>query len=164
MIDYKKDGIDHINIYSKGKTALGRFLSNFAQADIETEDGDFISIEGYWYWLVCNSCPNVVSDDLESLRTVFGYDAKILGKSLREKYVLNETQLDSDLNFKRKIKSAIRFKIENHLQFKNELKTSTLPFEHYYVFYGKIKEPSSHRWVIDYLDELRKEYGDSLRE
>jgi hypothetical protein len=45
MIDYKKDGIDHINVYSKGKTPLSRFLSNFAEADLETEDGNFASIE-----------------------------------------------------------------------------------------------------------------------
>ena len=44
------DGIDHINIYSKGKTSLGRWLSNFAKSPIETEDGHFDSIEGYWYW------------------------------------------------------------------------------------------------------------------
>lgn len=159
MIDYKKDGTDHINVYSKGKTSLGRFLSNFTETDLETEDGSFASIEGYWYWLVCNSSAKVDSTDLESLRKVFGSDAKALGKILRERYALTEKQLDDDPEFKRKIKSAIKFKIDNHPQYKAELKTSTLPFEHYYVFYGKIKEPASHRWVIDYLEELRKEYG-----
>lgn len=159
MIDYKKDGVDHINIYSKGKTSLDRFLSNFAQADLETEDGNFASIEGYWYWLVCSGSATVNLTDLELLRKVFGSDAKVLGKTLRERYALTEKQLDNDLEFKRKLKSAIKFKIDNHPQYKAELKASTLPFEHYYVFYGKIKEPESHRWVIDYLEELRKEYG-----
>lgn len=163
MIDYKLDGIDHINVYSKGKTSLGRFLSNFAETNLDIEDGSFASIEGYWYWLVCSGCPIVESKDLESLRMVFGSDAKILGKKLRERYALNETQLDSDLNFRRKIKTAIKLKIEES-QYKGEFTASTLPLKHYYVFYGSVKEPKSHHWVIDYLDELRKEYGDSLRE
>lgn len=40
------DGIDHINIYSKGKTTLGRMLSNFACTPFtHPEDGKFASIE-----------------------------------------------------------------------------------------------------------------------
>jgi len=31
MINPEEDGITHINIYSKGKTDLGRMLSNFAK-------------------------------------------------------------------------------------------------------------------------------------
>ena len=34
-IDPSKDGIDHINIYSKGKTELGKYLSNFTYAPIK---------------------------------------------------------------------------------------------------------------------------------
>lgn len=29
------DGIDHINVYSKGKTELGKLLSNFARTPFE---------------------------------------------------------------------------------------------------------------------------------
>ena len=47
MINPQNDGVDHINIYSKGLTELGRFLSNFEHILITTEDGDFNSIEGY---------------------------------------------------------------------------------------------------------------------
>ena len=39
MYKPKDDGITHINIYSQGKTQLGRFLSNFEPSPIETEDG-----------------------------------------------------------------------------------------------------------------------------
>lgn len=39
MINPEEDGITHINIYSKGKTDLGRMLSNFAKFPIETVDG-----------------------------------------------------------------------------------------------------------------------------
>ena len=44
-----EDGITHVNVYSRGLTTLGRWLSNFAHCPIETEDGPFASIEGYWY-------------------------------------------------------------------------------------------------------------------
>lgn len=165
MIDYQQDGIDHINIFSRGKTSLGRFLSNFAYADIETEDGDFNSIEGYWYWLLHDSSNIEAVKDIESMRVLFGFDAKNLGKKLLERYgsrFSEEKQVDNDTDFQRKIKGAIKFKIDNNVKYKEELTTCTLPFEHYYVFYGKIKEPTSHRWVIDYFDELRKEYKNAF--
>ena len=45
MIDPKLDGIEHINIYSKGKTELGRLLTNFAQTPfIHPEYGRFESV------------------------------------------------------------------------------------------------------------------------
>ena len=45
------DGIDHINVYSRGKTALGRQLSNFASTPFKhPTDGDFLTVEGWWYW------------------------------------------------------------------------------------------------------------------
>jgi hypothetical protein len=36
------DGKTHINVYSKGLTELGQFLSNFAEAPAQTPDGEFI--------------------------------------------------------------------------------------------------------------------------
>ena len=40
------DGVHHINVYSKSKTEIGRWLSNFSYSPIQTKDGDFESIEG----------------------------------------------------------------------------------------------------------------------
>ena len=51
MINPKQDGISHVNIYSQGKTELGRMLSNFYHYQVITKDGNFTSVEGYWYWL-----------------------------------------------------------------------------------------------------------------
>ena len=46
------DGVTHINVYSKGTTALGRALSNFAHIPfMVVPNGRFESIEAYWYWL-----------------------------------------------------------------------------------------------------------------
>lgn len=142
MIDYKQDGINHINIYSKGKTSLGRFLSNFADARIETEDGEFSSVEGYWYWLLLKNDTAMIQREKESLRIFFGFDVKDLGRRLLKRYgsrFSEEKQVDNDSDFQRKIKNAIKFKIDNNLKYKEELAKCTLPFEHYYVYYGKVK-------------------------
>ena len=47
----ENDGIDHINVYSKGKTVLGRALSNFSYSRIRIPFlGTFLSVEAFWYW------------------------------------------------------------------------------------------------------------------
>jgi len=50
-IKVEEDGVTHINIYSKGRTTLGQMLSNFEDSPFTCEDGNFRSIEDYWYWL-----------------------------------------------------------------------------------------------------------------
>ena len=45
------DGVDHINVYSKGATELGRFLTNMNNIPVNTKHGRFQSVEGYWHWL-----------------------------------------------------------------------------------------------------------------
>jgi len=144
------DGITYINIYSKAKTELGKFLSNFYECDIKTEDGEFKSIEGYWFWLTC--IPNSETDLLKKLS---GNAAKKLGTNLKKIYPAN---FDTETNeiFQDKIKLAIRYKIENS-SYKNEFIESTLPFEHYYVMYGKVVKPKQHQWVIKFIEEYRKE-------
>jgi hypothetical protein len=73
------DGLTHINIYSQAKTALGRALSNFNDNWITTLDGDFASIEAYWYWLGCQH------PDKELLRPLHGAEAKRVGRDLAAK-------------------------------------------------------------------------------
>ena len=52
MFQPNEDGITHINICSKGKTELGRLLSNFAHTPFWLQGaGRFESVEGYWFWL-----------------------------------------------------------------------------------------------------------------
>ena len=50
------DGVTHINVYTKGKTELGRMLSNLHSSDTNIEiDGEvltFKTLEGFWYFLV----------------------------------------------------------------------------------------------------------------
>jgi hypothetical protein len=142
------DGIDHINVYSKGSTKLGRDLSNFAAIGIvHPEYGKFASIEGFWYWLATGL-------RYDELRYLSGYKAKQLGKTLPKSHLAN---------FKAIIKEGLKLKLEQHLDLFKALKESTLPLTHYY-WYGdidnpKIVIPSDSQWILDYLTELRGQNG-----
>lgn len=141
----KEDGITHINVYSKGKTELGKWLSNFTKTPIETEDGYFESIEGYWYWLGTNH------ERKDELRHVSGWQAKSLGREIK-----SEDWQSSD-DFKRKICAAITIKINSNSKMLLALKENTLPLTHYYV-YGenhqnpKVIEPKDGRWIIEFMN------------
>lgn len=139
-LDPKEDGITHINIYSKSKTELGRFLSNFYPVKIDTEDEEFASIEGYWYWL---------SSKDDTLRTLSEYEAKKYGQSIDA-----EDWLDSE-TFRGKIKKAIVSKIWSNPKYVEMLKAADLPFVHYYIFKGKVVLVPKTDWIVDFIHELR---------
>lgn len=141
----ENDGIDHINVYSKGKTQLGRFLSNFSYSPIETSEGTFSSIEAYWYWLGANDPRR------DKIRTLFGGDAKVFGRTL------NQGPRLSSEEFQLKIQSAILQKIKNNPEMKLQIENCGLEFVHYYVFKGKTKEATKHRWLMNFFNNLKKE-------
>lgn len=136
-----KDGTTHINIYSKGRTELGRFLSHFQYHPIDTEDGYFESIEGYWYWLSTRD---------DRLRNLSGYQAKQLGDSLR-----SVSTIASNL-FQRKILAATTIKLDTMpLHLLKELHTSRLPLIHAYEHNGKYTIQSSMDWIIKAINHRR---------
>ncbi|MDO8640110.1 MAG: hypothetical protein Q7R33_01040 [Nitrosarchaeum sp.] len=139
-MDPTQDGIDHINIYSKGRTTLGRWLSNFALMSFVCEDGEFQSVEGYWYWIKTKN---------DELRQLSGFRAKQLGMSLP----IVEELLEEE--FRKKIRKAINAKVTQNQKLKVALIQSTLPFTHYYVFKNFVKEAGSE-WVVEHFETIRK--------
>lgn len=140
-----KDGIDHINIYSKGKTELGRYLSNFTYSPFEHPIyGNFKSIEGFWYY-------NLTGD--EKLRELYGYEAKKHGQN-QCKYVINgEWGVD-----RTQVKLAIIAKLtQSNPEMLEEFIYSDLPFKHYYNFGGKIIEPKEAQWLVNFFINLREQ-------
>lgn len=140
-----EDGITHINVYSKGKTEVGRFLSNFSYSPIIIDNLLFNSIEGYWYYIITD---NILMCDK------YGQHAKMFGKTLPR---INE--IDPI-----KIKSAIDIKLKNYINRLNELLTSNLPLAHYYVYNGKKKDAGSeYDWIIEHIEyrrqQLKTKYG-----
>lgn len=136
------DGITHINIYSKGKTTIGRALSNFAY--LPTTEA--ASIEGLWYYLSTNH------PDRELLLDMYGAKAKELGRKFKDTDPL-ETE-----NFQELILKAIKTKYYTHPGLLLLVNNTTLPYEHYYVF-GKdkpiVRQPEDNNWVIDYHTKVR---------
>lgn len=135
----EQDGNTHINIFSRGKTELGRFLSNFAHSPITTEDGPFMSVEGYWYWL---------SNRNEQMRNVSGWNAKKTGRTYPKTIQLTEQE------FQRKIREACWIKIHSNRHMLEVFKVSTLPFTHYYVFSGFVKG-AGYEWITDMWEAFR---------
>ena len=131
--DPSMDGVTHVNVYSKGKTSLGRWLSNFTHEPIETEDGPFNSIEGYWYWLGCRH---------DRLRVLSGFAAKQFGRECEKAVVLGP------LEFRAKVCRAIRVKALQRPDMLAELRANQLPLAHYYVFNNKVK-PAGGEWILD---------------
>jgi predicted NAD-dependent protein-ADP-ribosyltransferase YbiA (DUF1768 family) len=158
-----KDGVDHINIYSKGETELGRLLTNFAHTPFTVEDGEFASVEAYWYWLLAvekyKGTVHQFVVELIKLRDLYGYQAKKLGREIvGERF----DELDTSLWFQTKILKAFYAKIEAHPQIAELLKDSTLPFQHYYVFVGRKVEPTSHKWQLKYWERIRRQLKEGV--
>ena len=143
------DGIDHVNVYSRGNTRLGRYLSNFFAMDppIETEDGSFVSIEGYWYWLSVDP----TNPRREELRTASGSSAKALGRRLRG------NDWPEVPRFQEKICSAIRTKILISPGCMEQLSQNRLPFAHYYVMGGEVREPKEGKWILQCILDVQLE-------
>ena len=154
--DPNQDGITHLNIYSKGATEIGRFLSNFAKSEIITPDGNFLSVEGYWHWLGIANTPQK-----DVLRYAYGYKAKQVGTQLKNTF---GQRFDND--FENKIINAITYKLDRNKKLlianKNLLK---LPIVHYYTFPDKqtgklvvVDMTEKYKWMIDairkYIDKI----------
>lgn len=137
------DGVDHINIYSKGQTELGRLLSNFAACTIMTEDGPFRSIEGYWYWLLADP----TNFERDALHHMYGFKAKERGRLLQ-----SPQQFVAPAEFRRKIRKAVWAKIQASPRLRGLMLANTLPYRHYYNYGGKIVEPEGSLWLIRFIE------------
>lgn len=157
MIQFSEemDGVEYINAYSKGKTDLGRYLSNFSAIDggqrISLKEGDFKSIEGYWYYLNVHPC---LGDKL--LMDMVGNEAKLYGKELLGNRGGRVTLPD----FEEKILQATREKLLCSTVGMMLYKELKLPIVHFYSYRGRIVRSDSNLFQIKYLNEtLRKELG-----
>jgi hypothetical protein len=150
MIKIENDGIDHINIYSRGATEIGRKLSNFSYTPFVLPDhGLFNSVEGFWYWLTRRD---------DRLRFLDGYEAKKLGRKLP---VIHSYKKCEYHLFQQEIKSAIDVKLNTHREIRIGLFASELPLVHYYVVRNEIERsiniPDNSVWLMDYFTEIRGE-------
>lgn len=144
--DPTDDGFTHINTYSKGRTELGRMLSNFAFSPfVYAEYGKFNSVEGYWYWYL-------TGQKHDDLRTLSGSYAKVKGQSYvsdRIEHSLSEETIEI-------MQGAIICKIAQNPKLQEMLLSSTLPFCHYYYMHGRVINPfDGHDWFSETLEDIR---------
>ena len=128
-----EDGVDFINIYSKGKTEVGRELSNWALHPINISIGKFSSIEGLIFFL------GSFDDDLRGL---YGFYAKQLGEK-RDR----EIRLPEDV-FRGYIIEAMKCIAPNIII------GEKLPLVHYYEYGGKRIVPKKWLWQVELWEKL----------
>ena len=150
LIKDTDDGVTHINMYSKSKTSFGKMLSNFYKFPIHTDDGDFLSVEGYWYWLSIDE----TIKEREELRTLYGFNAKKRGKEIiKETNDGKNSRFDSD--FENKILKAVWYKFRRNAHLISP-EFRRLPIVHYYCYSGKIVDVTSkYPWLIDGITKMR---------
>ena len=131
------DGIDHINVYSRGKTALGRQLSNFASTPFKhPTDGDFLTVEGWWYWTMTG---------FDALRELEGWECKQLGLKAN---LIRTHPTEEELIV------TYRAKLDCNPDLKIALEQNRLPLEHYYVYGGKVVIPKEWQWTAKLWEKL----------
>lgn len=148
MSDPTKDGIDHINIYSQGKTNLGQYLSNWAYAPTVLLAGTFDSLEGYWFFLYTGN---------DMFKTLSGWEAKKEGQD--SKIENRQVKLSNNPLFRKRFGHAMREKVRQHPDLLKMLQDSFLPFTHYYVMQGRVVN-AGHEWVTEEWEKIRQELMD----
>lgn len=144
-----EDGITHINIFTRGRTRLGRLLTNLADLPVDhPTHGRFRTAEGLWYYLK-TGCKH------ESLRAMTGFDAKKAGRELE--VVWHKT-------FREEFLLGVRAKILGNEELTELLRHSTLPFAHYYYYGSPVGEvppkmvyPRDSDWQMEFFEALRQE-------
>ena len=141
------DGITHINIYSKGKTGLGKGLSHFAYTPFtHPYFGTFKCMEGLWFYL--RNGQHLLSPEKQdgNYRTLSGFDVKKYGRDF-ERHIYPDFQED--------ILAANYQKIIQSSQLQCWITESTLPFTHYYAFNGYVVHPKESEWLCIGFDDIR---------
>ena len=149
-----KDGVTHINVYSKAQTLTGRKLTNYAKSPFRDPlFGEFESMEGFWFWLSSGKQYN-------HLRKLSGFKAHHLGK-----IVCNENSFTMDEEkFKNYITIATKAKLRQNKDILQMLvETGDLPLVHYYYDYNeidlskaKVTYLKKHHWQMELLMEIRE--------
>lgn len=136
------DGVDHINIWERGTTELGRALSHGSRIKL-THDifGKFSSMESFWYYMQSEE-----RDD--RMRNMSGQTLRSFARKMTPARIINFRAIIMDSNYQR---------IKANKPLAADLAKSTLPFECYFI--GKDSDvrirPNYFKWMIAGFDEIR---------
>ena len=156
--DPNLDGINHINVYSRGKTEIGRFLSNMAHTPFEyqrfeSQRFDLKNVESFWYYAKLEwTC----DPRLENIFEKNAFEAKKLGKLIEKDHEREfEHIVWDEQEFRRSILDCIRVKIESYPEMKDSILENDLPLNHYYVNQsGGVVRLPKYNWLITGIENL----------
>lgn len=145
------DGIDHINIYTKGKTPVGKALTNLSPYTFMYEGDRFMSVEGFWYYHKMK----ILGLPYEHFKTMRGFQAKNAGG--KNKLDLSPDQFEE---FKIIMIEGMKCRLRQNPKLLKLLVDSDLPFKHYYGYGStetgwKIVELERHNWQCELYEEIR---------
>ena len=158
-MDFKieDDGFDHINVFSKSRSKLGRMLSNFAHTPFDIGGNHFESVESWWYWSKMNSInksslfQEFSTEQLVEIKTLIGKSAKEYFRSLHK----GDT---SPYNpSKEELKEVYQQKLIEHPEIEKMLFNNTLPITHYYVMFNKKVSAESTMWTAKLWEEIKND-------
>lgn len=145
----ENDGIDHINIWTSGRTELGRMLANFTYCHFDVPGiGPFNSMEGFWWFIKTSSKTNDETKARNKLRSLSGRNAKDTGRN---------GNLMKITGFKELVRWGMYQKVIQNEKLANLMKESTLPFEMYWLKEDSAMEvyPSGWEWQTEIAEEIR---------
>ena len=158
-VDPKLDGVEFVNVSTKGKTPLGRKLSHFVNIPFEhPKYGKFSSMEGFWYYIQLDSVSDTAK---EGLRRLHGYAAKSLGRELLEKYKHSMFKMEG---FRKEIYIANKLKIEQNQEILDLVLNNELPYKLFYLDEGgNTRTTYSVSWLIKDFEHIQRELKEEYK-
>ncbi len=145
---YKKDGEDHINIWERGETELGRFLAHGTNTPFHHPVfGMFSNVECFWHYIRSEE-----RDD--RIRTMTSISGKKFSENFTPVKVPNFYAVIMDTNW---------VKIKEYPNMLNAIKENNLPLEMYYIYRdkGAAIRPMFAAWVLEGFKEIEKAIKDN---
>lgn len=135
-IDEPQDGINVINIYTRGMTTLGRSLSHLAKVGfMHPEYGHFPSMEHYWMWCKTGK---------------LHYDVFLPLDPWEVKKKAKEFPIVPSDTFEKDILEGEYHKLRCNPWLAKLLKECELPLAHYFTYGGNsnrvFREPPTNQW------------------
>lgn len=167
IIHPKGDGIDHLNIYSRSKVELGRWLSNFSETNTSAGHGTFRTLEGYYHYLkivlsVIDDDANPLSqkayDDINQylvdIKSADGVTAKKLGSTMRTICEANEVPVmrKPTAEMEEWFTEAVERKLKDNQVMLGRLRDiieDGVPLTHYYDYGDSIIYKPHFKWLVD---------------
>lgn len=167
-VDYRvvDDGHTHINVYSKGKTALGRWLSNFTKCKVQTVYGEFDSMEGLYHFLKIKLSYEEAgiepTDDikkrLDVLKIVSGKMAQTLGRDIKQdvfKAKVRVIEKPSEA-FEKCFIDAMSYKLKSNPTMLENLQEELSDGKcllHYYTVGRKVVYKNHFKWLCTMIEK-----------